>query len=571
MYKRNKLQTKLMLYFIVLVIVVAGAAGTVSRIAQYRALNDHVADSMATLAVLAAKQINGDDLAEIKDAGSESTAAYLEIQATLRKVIEAANQKSLDEISGLLNGKDDKEVKRVKKRLKVVYAYTLYSEGNKIFYGVDAYPASDEKNHSTAGSEVAAKTKADQDFLKANDQIFEVLSGKGPLVSDPHEDEYGIWRTGAAAIYDSNGEIAGVVGVDASMEFINEEGRMLTLNLIWNTVFLLVVVIIFAVVLSRKITKPILALNEGVKGIGSGNFDVRLDICTGDEIQDLSDAYNTMSERLKTYIMDLSETTAAKERIESELKVANSIQQSMLPRIFPPFPERKEISIYAMMEPAKEVGGDFYDFFFIDQNKLCICIADVSGKGVPAALFMVITKTLIKNHALLGLPVEDIMTTVNNMLCDENDESMFVTAFIAILDVGTGKMTYSNSGHNLPLICNSGAEFDWLSCKKCFVLGGMENMKYTSSERMLQKGDRLFIYTDGITEAMNNEGQLYSDLRLKAALNVNKNLGEEALIKAVRNGVKEYVNDAPQSDDITMVVLRYNGREEEQLEKPSFI
>ena len=262
-------------------------------------------------------------------------------------------------------------------------------------------------------------------------------------------------------------------------------------------------IIFIAVLLSRKITKPILELNESVKGVGDGNFELQLDIHTGDEIQDLADAFTTMTEKLKVYIQNLSETTAAKERIESELKVANSIQCSMLPRIFPPFPERKEINIFATMEPAKEVGGDFYDFFFIDQNKICLCIADVSGKGVPAALFMVISKTLIKYHALLGLPVEEIMTTVNDMLCSDNDESMFVTAFLAILEVNTGRITFSDAGHNLPLICRNGERYDWLTCKKSFVLGGMENTKYSANEGKLEKGDRLFIYTDGITEAMN--------------------------------------------------------------------
>lgn len=556
---RLNLQSRLTIYLVVLVIIAAGVAGAVSRVSQYRALNDNVANNLTTLATLAAKQINGDNLAKVNNPESENTFGYLEIQDTLRLIIESANQLSLSEISKMLNISDDKEVIRVMGNLKIVYAYTMYVEGDKIFYGVDAYPASDKKNHSTAGSVVGVKAQGEQALARASEQIFEVLNGKGPKVSDPYKDEFGTWRTGVAAVYDHKGKIIGAVGVDASLEFINEEGRKLTIKLIWNTVYLLIAIIFIAVLLSRKITKPILKLNESVKGIGDGNFDLQLDIHTGDEIQDLADAFTTMTEKLKVYIQNLSETTAAKERIESELKIANSIQSSMLPRIFPPFPDRKEINIFATMEPAKEVGGDFYDFFFIDQNRICLCIADVSGKGVPAALFMVISKTLIKNHALLGLTVEEIMSTVNDMLCSDNDQSMFVTAFLAILEVNTGRITFSDAGHNLPLICRKGEEFDWLTCKKSFVLGGMENTNYSANEGKLEKGDRLFIYTDGITEAMNRAGLLYSDERLERVLNENRNLNEQDLIKAIRNDVIDHVRDEPQSDDITMLVLRYNG------------
>ncbi|NLD48455.1 MAG: SpoIIE family protein phosphatase [Clostridiaceae bacterium] len=322
---------------------------------------------------------------------------------------------------------------------------------------------------------------------------------------------------------------------------------------------LLIIMVIAATGLSGRIINPRLALGEGVRIVGDGNLEYNLSLRTGDEIEDLAKAFNKMTLDLKTYIKNLNETTAEKERIESELKIAHSIQNSMLPRIFPPFPERKEIDIFASMEPAKEVGGDFYDFFFIDENKLCFVMADVSGKGVPAALFMVIAKTLIKNQALLKMPAEEILTSVNVMLYADNDECMFVTAFLAILEVDTGRLTFSNAGHNPPLLKRHDGEYEWVAAKKGFVLAGMENTKFQANELTIGKGDMLFLYTDGVTEAMDIEGKLFSDQRLKDTLNKLKNLEGKELTAGIRNEIREHVKDAPQSDDITMMVLKYNG------------
>lgn len=325
---------------------------------------------------------------------------------------------------------------------------------------------------------------------------------------------------------------------------------------------LIFVTVLIAVGLSGKMVKPILELNEGVKIAGSGNLDYSLNVNSGDEIGDLAVAFNKMTQDLKNYIKNLKETTADKERIESELKIAHSIQNSMLPRIFPPFPNRKEIGIYASMEPAKEVGGDFFDFFFIDEKKFCFVMADVSGKGVPAALFMVIAKTLLKNQALLGMPAEEIMTTVNSLLCQDNDECMFVTAFLGILEVDTGRLTFSNAGHNPPLLYRNGGDYNWLECKKGFVLAGMENMRFQASEIELDIGDTLFLYTDGVTEAMNIDGKLFSDERLKVTLNKLKNFSGKELTEGVRNEIRNHAKEAEQSDDITMMVLKYNGSQE---------
>ncbi|MBI4651502.1 SpoIIE family protein phosphatase [Candidatus Desantisbacteria bacterium] len=221
-------------------------------------------------------------------------------------------------------------------------------------------------------------------------------------------------------------------------------------------IFILLMVIFVSDELAKKITDPIQELDKGANIIGEGNLDYHFKIDTGDELQDLAAAFNHMACDIKTYIKNLQETTAAKERIESELKIAYEIQSSFLPRIFPPFPKRREFDIYASMEPAKEVGGDFYDFALVSENKLFFTIGDVSGKGVPAALFMVIMKTLLKNEALRGLPPDKILYNVNNVIARDNDTSMFATIFCGIFDIETGEIEYSNAGHNPPLKYKNG-------------------------------------------------------------------------------------------------------------------
>lgn len=246
-------------------------------------------------------------------------------------------------------------------------------------------------------------------------------------------------------------------------------------------------------------------------------------------------------------------------KTETELRVASNIQKDMLPCIFPAFPERREFDIYATMEPAKEVGGDFYDFFLVDDSHLAVVIADVSGKGVPAALFMVIAKTLIKNHTQLEKQPEEVFTAVNNQLCENNEEGMFVTAFMGILELNTGKFTYVNAGHNPPLIKKAGGRFKYLPLTSGFVLAGMENICYSQSELFLQRGDHIFLYTDGVTEATNNYGELFGEPRLYTTMNAGNEQSLETLLTTVKKEIDHFVGGADQFDDITMLAVAYKG------------
>ena len=322
--------------------------------------------------------------------------------------------------------------------------------------------------------------------------------------------------------------------------------------------------IIFCVVLmvrrfSEQLTAPLVALGQDAQTISSGDLDYRATIRSNDEIGDLAESFNRMAASLKEYIQNLTAVTAEKERIGAELDVATHIQKSMLPCIFPAFPDRKEFDVYATMNPAKEVGGDFYDFFMVDDTHLAVVMADVSGKGVPAALFMVIGKTLIKDHTQPGLSLGEVFSDVNNMLCDSNSEGLFITAFEGVLDLATGEFRYVNAGHEPPYLCRQGECFEAYKVRPGFVLAGMEDLRYREGSLQLSPGDRIFLYTDGVTEATDAGNQLYGSERLHHVLNESLSLSPETLLQAVKADVDRFVGDAPQFDDITMLCLEYRG------------
>ena len=280
----------------------------------------------------------------------------------------------------------------------------------------------------------------------------------------------------------------------------------------------------------------------------------------------LSTICTMLSDRTRRLLERQVKDSAEKQQIASELRVATHIQTSMLPCIFPAFPERTEFDIYATMNPAKEVGGDFYDFFLVDEDHLAVVIADVSGKGVPAALFMVIAKTLIKDHAQQGIRPEEVFTEVNRLLCEANDEGMFVTAWMGVLELSTGHLAYVNAGHNPPLL-RQGSEYRFLHTRSGFILAGMEEMRYRSASLELVPGDSLYLYTDGVTEATNAAQQLYGDKRLLELLNSHVSSSPEVLLQAVKDDIDAFVGDAQQVDDITMLGLRYLGPAKEVINR----
>ena len=332
-------------------------------------------------------------------------------------------------------------------------------------------------------------------------------------------------------------------------------------SVIENCLILFAVIILLITFLvgkySQRISQPLKRLEQDVRDISSGNLSLRTNVKTDDEIGSLATTFNSMASSLQDYIVELKDVTAKEERIASELTFATQIQAAMLPRNYPAFPDRHEFDIYGSMDPAKEVGGDLYDFFLIDDSHLGIAVADVSGKGVPAALFMVIAKTLMKDRALLGGKPSEILTFVNERLIESNDAGMFVTAWFGILDLKTGIITATNAGHEYPVIGKSGGGFDLIKDRHGLALAAMEGAKYRDYEIELKPGDKLLIYTDGVAEATDAENQLFGTDRLLDALNAKPFTSCEQTIADVTEAINAFVKEVPQFDDITMLCLQF--------------
>jgi sigma-B regulation protein RsbU (phosphoserine phosphatase) len=280
---------------------------------------------------------------------------------------------------------------------------------------------------------------------------------------------------------------------------------------------------------------------------------------TNDEIEVLAESFSMLSGKTLEYISEVKNVTAEKERIGADLSLATRIQANMLPSIFPAFPDRAEFDIYASMDPAKEVGGDFYDFFTIDDDHLCVFIADVSGKGVPASLFMVISKTLIKERARRGGTPAQILYDVNNTLCEGNTAMMFVTVWLAILDLATGELTECNAGHEKPVFIRKGGECELIKTEHGTVLGALPDMEQRDDCYVLAPGDRVFVYTDGLPEATSAEGKRLGEEKMFEIIKKYREDDNETLLKDIRKDVDDFVGEAPQFDDLTMLVVTYMG------------
>ncbi|MDO4531290.1 MAG: SpoIIE family protein phosphatase [Bacillota bacterium] len=319
-------------------------------------------------------------------------------------------------------------------------------------------------------------------------------------------------------------------------------------------VFVLLFIMIYFLV-KRLVVRNIHKVNESLFEITQGNLQTEVNVRSHQEFEELSDDINATVGTLKKYIAD------AEARIDAELTLAKAIQHSALPSVFPPYPHRTEFDIWAMMDTAKEVGGDFYDFYFIDDETLAVLIADVSGKGIPAAMFMMTAKTLLKSYAESGMAVEEVFLNANEKLCENNDAGMFVTAWMGFLNTKTGKITYANAGHNPPMVKHADGSFTCLQSAADFVLAGMDGISYHSHGLQMEKGDILYLYTDGITEAINTEEELYGEDRLIEVLNRNGEKHTEAICAAVKADVERFTGEAEQFDDITMLALKYCGAE----------
>ena len=453
----------------------------------------------------------------------------------------------------------------------VEYLYVVRPHGVGVTFLFDSDMETGESGEYEDGGYCALGTYVDLvgGFADNLDRLLAGLDVE-PIVQ--RDASYGWLMTAMTPVLHEDGTMAGYVMADISMNDVMNTRQTFLITLVGLLAAVAAVFLVtFLFILRRMVLHPIDLLTQATgdfiqsneEELAAGTATVNVPpIRTGDEVELLADSFRKMEEDMISYIREFMKATAEKERIGAELNVATQIQADMLPRIFPAFPERQEFEVYATMNPAKEVGGDFYDFFLVDDDHLAVVIADVSGKGVPAALFMVIAKTLIKNHAQNRETPGEVFTQTNAQLCEGNDAGLFVTAWMGMLEISTGKFVYVNAGHNPPLLKRAGGQYEWLKSRPGFVLAGMEGIRYRENTLELMPGDTLYLYTDGVTEATSSAQELYGEERLQAALNEASELPVSQLLPRIKNCIDTFVGDAEQFDDITMLGLQYHTRGE---------
>ena len=406
--------------------------------------------------------------------------------------------------------------------------------------------------------EIGFRDTVNDEFLKVYDSI---LKGETQLHNFMYSRKG--YTTSVYPVEDADSGVVAIVGVVKNMDLLTSAKNSYICQIILIEALIAILSgVVWVVYMRRRIVVPVQQLSEAalnmVEHLEDGNSP-ELVVKHDDELRELADSFATMYREVGAYIAKLETVTAEKERIGAELDVAAKIQSSMLPCVFPAFPDRNEFDIYATMDPAKEVGGDFYDFFMVDADHLAFVVADVSGKGVPAALFMVIGKTLIKDHTGLHDDLGEVFTEVNNILCASNSEEMFITAFEGVLNLKTGELRYVNAGHEIPFLCRKGGVFEPYKVRAGFVLAGMQGIRYRAGSIQLEPGDKVFQYSDGIPEAINSEKAPYGMKRLESVLAKNSEKAPSELLPLVKADVDAFVGDADQFDDITMLCIEFKG------------
>ena len=401
---------------------------------------------------------------------------------------------------------------------------------------------------------VSSLEKKDSAYIERLRNVIE----KGQPYSTFEYKKGGGHVTSAVPVKDSNNRVVAIMSAVKPMKEIALYRANYLRSSIWSAVALTIVfLILYTSSLYFGIIKPIVLINDETLHFAENHGELTgklKKIKNIDEIGTLAKSVEKMSKDMSRYISELTNATAEKERLGAELNVAKNIQAEMLPRVFPPYENHPELELYATMEPAKEVGGDFYDFFIIDDDHFCVVVGDVSGKGVPAALFMVIAKTLLKDAAMHSDSPADIFSRVNDILCEGNATSLFVTCWLGILTISTGELQFANAGHTHPVILHNN-EYSFLKSKPNLMLGAMSGMPYKNHDYKMDDGDRLFLYTDGVTEASNPQNELYGAERLLKVLDSTKGMHSKEILSFVRDDIEGFVNGAPQFDDITMLEM----------------
>ncbi|WKY47608.1 SpoIIE family protein phosphatase [Eubacteriaceae bacterium ES3] len=439
--------------------------------------------------------------------------------------------------------------------LEYLYSYVPTEEGLKVFaQGTQE----GQVGHFVLGDVLGTEYYPQEDLDSA---MLLFTNPEQPKIYITSDSAFGYLITAFDVIRDEAGNPILVVGADMSMNVINDtlQQYIMLVSTIALLIFALFITI-YLYFLRKELINPLQVIVDGATDFVNTNVDeqlgqiVALDlkINTGDEIEILAQAFNQMTSDIIRYIKELTNVTSERERIETELRIATLIQEGMLPQEFE-FPGRSDIGVYASMKAAKEVGGDFYDFFFVDEEHFCVVIGDVSGKGVPAALFMAMTKATVKDLVLRRLPVDEVMTQANKNLCRNNEQGMFVTLFIGVIEIKTGRIEWCDAGHNPTIVWKKDGSVELLKGKKGFVCAGLETAKYKMNEDTIEVGDIIYLYTDGVTEANNTKKELYGEERLYQLIERQKQREIKKLCSNVLTDLDEFTGEEPQFDDITML------------------
>lgn len=527
---------KALLSIVVLLSLFTFVIGEIGYNGYTKALMAQYSEGAFRTAKAALTMIDGDDIESYENSNGE-TEEYKEILQNLQHLCDATNATFIYLI--IPDRTDYKHITFIFSTKNSNSDFTLYDFGYV---------------RKTTNDDYRQKYKNLYEGVSDQELVFR---DKGTIETDAH-------ITAMMPLKNSDDHTVGIVCVQRQMDILTEARDDFIRDIL--TVLILGAILVIAILglyLVRMYLEPVTTITEEALRFANENVTstgkLKDTITNNDEIGDLAGAIDKMEDQIHEYVDDLTKITAEKERINTELNLANKIQESMLPNSFPPFPERKEFDIYALMHPAKEVGGDFYDFFMIDDDHLCMMIADVSGKGIPAALFMMAAKIIVGNNARMELSPSEILENANKMICDNNQQDMFVTVWVGVLEISTGKLITSNAGHEYPVFCDAGGDFILIKDPHGFVVGGMPDLKYKDFEIDMKPGSKLFIYTDGVPEASNKNMEMFGIDNMIKSLNDRKNDSPMDIIMGLRADMAVYTADGEQFDDLTMLCIEYNG------------
>ena len=536
----RKLRKNIVFKTIFTLVVLLFVYSMVVSLIGYRELTDALlnqyADGAFRTAGIAARFIDPDRIDEYTDSGGEGE-EYTKVDDRLASICNSTGSTFVYVI--MPDRTDYKHITFLFSEMNQESQYTRYEFGYV---------------RETTNEEYEQKYKR---ICEENSSKELVIRDKGYIETDPH-------ITAMIPLIDKGGSCKAILCVQMQMEeIVAVRNAYVGKILLTMSITALLVILMLSMRLNRSLLRPIRIIAAEATRFASENVKTGKKLTSTihnvDDIGQLAGAVDQMETQINEYVTNLTRVTAEKERISTELSLASRIQMDMLPNIFPAFPDRTDFDIYASMIPAREIGGDFYNFFLIDDTHLCAVIADVSGKGVPAALFMMASTIVLVDNACMGKSPAEILESANDAICATNREEMFVTVWLGILDLETGKLTAANAGHEYPVIRHPGGSYEMIKDVHGFVIGGLEDVHYRNYELTMEPGSSLFVYTDGVPEATNKENELFGTQRMLDALNAEPDAEPEKLLENVKAAVDAFTADAEQFDDLTMLCLEYNG------------